>query len=74
MNWKDLIQDSDSFILITYFSTIVSFNSCQRKTNIEWEDDGKISNKNKLILTEIFPLVSETWYLKVGNGLLEKTL
>jgi hypothetical protein len=29
----------------------------ERKTTIEWEDGGKIGNKTKLILTEIFPLV-----------------
>jgi hypothetical protein len=27
---------------------------------IEWVDGGKIGNKNKLILTEIFPSVQET--------------
>ena len=30
-----------------------------------WDDGGKIGIKNKLILTEIFPSVHETWYLKV---------
>ena len=25
------------------------------KTTIEWDDGGKIGNKNKLLLTEIFP-------------------
>ena len=57
------------FIFITYCSTVVPFNSCvflffflTRKKNatIEWDDGGKIGNKNKLILTEIFPLVHET--------------
>ena len=37
----------------------------KKNTTIEWDDGGKIGNKNKLILTEIFPSVRETWYLKV---------
>ena len=36
----------------------------KKNTNIEW-DDGEKSNKGKLILTEIFQSVHETWYLKV---------
>jgi hypothetical protein len=32
----------------------------QKNTTIEWEDGGKRSNKNELILTEIFPSVHET--------------
>ena len=31
-----------------------------KNTNIEWDDGGKIGNKNKLILTEIFPSVHKT--------------
>ena len=37
----------------------------ERKITIEWDDGGKIDNKNKLILTEIFPSMHETRYLKV---------
>ena len=37
----------------------------KKNTTIEWDNGGKIANKNKLILTEIFPSVHETWYLKV---------
>ena len=37
----------------------------KKNTIIEWDDGGKIGNKNILILTEIFPSVHETWYLKV---------
>ena len=36
----------------------------ERKHSIEWDDGGKIGNKNELILTEIFPSVHETWCLK----------
>ena len=36
----------------------------KKKTTTEWDDGGKINNKNKLILTDIFPLVHETWYLE----------
>ena len=32
----------------------------KKNTTIEWHDGGKISNKNKLILTEIFPSVHQT--------------
>ena len=32
----------------------------ERKTSIECDDGGKIDNKNKLILTEIFPSVHKT--------------
>jgi hypothetical protein len=31
-----------------------------KNTTIEWDDGGKIGNKKKLILTEIFPSVDET--------------
>jgi hypothetical protein len=31
----------------------------KKNTSIEWDDGGKISNKNKLILTEIFPSVQK---------------
>ena len=37
----------------------------EKNTTIEWDNGGKIGNKNKLILTEIFISVHETWYLKV---------
>ena len=37
----------------------------KKNTTIEWDDGGKIGDTNKLILTEIFPWVHETWYLKV---------
>ena len=36
-----------------------------RKTTVEWDSNEKIGNKNKLILTEIFPSVHERCYLKV---------
>ena len=32
----------------------------KKNTIIEWDVGGKIGNKNKLILTEIFPSVNET--------------
>ena len=32
----------------------------KKNTTDEWDDGGKIGNKNKLILTEIFPSVHET--------------
>ena len=32
----------------------------KKNTTIEWDDGGKIDNKNKLNLTEIFPSVHET--------------
>ena len=47
----------DEFIFITYFSTVVPFNSC---VLVEWDDGGKIGNKNKLILIGVFPSVHET--------------
>ena len=31
-----------------------------KNATIEWDDGAKIGNKNKLILTEIFPKVHET--------------
>ena len=55
------------------FSSIV-FISCpflrkEKNTTIEWDDGGKVGNKNKLILSEIFLSVQETWYLKVMDKL-----
>ena len=35
-----------------------------KNITIKWNDGGKIGNKNKLILTETFPSVHETWYYK----------
>jgi hypothetical protein len=37
----------------------------KKNTTIEWDDGGKIGNKNKFIQTEIFPSVHETLYLNV---------
>ena len=37
----------------------------KKNKTIDWDDGGKIGNKKKLILTEFFPSVHETWYLKV---------
>ena len=34
--------------------------SSHSNTTIEWDGDGKIGNKNKLILTEILPSMHET--------------
>ena len=36
----------------------------KKNITIEWDDGGKIGNKNKSILTEIVPSVHATWYLK----------
>ena len=34
----------------------------ERKTTFEWDDGGKVANKNQLILTKIFRSVHETRY------------
>jgi hypothetical protein len=50
-----------SFIVNATFSTGLVGKDVQMESNttIEWDDGGKIGNKNKLILTEIFPYVPE---------------
>ena len=46
----------------------------KENTTIEWNVSGKIGKQNKLILTEIFPLVRKIWYLKVLNYMMLKCM
>ena len=42
----------------------------KKHTTVGWDDGGKIGKHNKLILTEIFPSVHETFYLKESFNLI----
>ena len=50
------------FVFCRPFVVNATFSIGKKNTTIEWEDGGKIDNENKLILTEIFPSMHETYF------------
>ena len=60
-----IIRHWNYLFVLLFFDVNDERRSGKKNTVIEWDDGGKIGNKNKLILTEVFPTVDERWHLKV---------